>query len=174
MCMWCSYFSVFLNQVHATEGCTGLVSWNCFGSHVGMCVYLCVSVCPPPALITSGMIWCDIDHVWLVKQILRLFPAFNYFIWHLPSIKWIGVTILIQHIVNACQRKLRWFGTNYKRTTRKRSTSLIKVSRQMHSDAFKRRHVFSFTVIILASNNFLLLLKRLITKALEYKAILKL
>ena len=45
--------------------------------------YVCVSlsVCPPPwALITSGMIWCDIDHMRLVKQVLRLFPAFNYFI----------------------------------------------------------------------------------------------
>ena len=43
----------------------------------------------------------------------------------------------------------------------------------MYSDAFKRRPAFSFTVIILASNNFLLLLKSFITKALEYKAVLK-
>ena len=69
---------------------------------------VCVSVCPPPRpLITSGMIWCDIDHVRLVKQVLRLFPAFNYFIRHLPFIKWIGVAILTQHVVNACLRKLR-------------------------------------------------------------------
>ena len=34
---------------------------------------VCVSVCPPPRpLITSGVIWCDIDHVRLVKQVLRL------------------------------------------------------------------------------------------------------
>ena len=43
--------------------------------------YVCLSVCPPPrALITSSMIWCDISHMRLVKQVLRLFPAFNYFI----------------------------------------------------------------------------------------------
>ena len=38
-------------------------------------------VCPPPrALMTSGMIWCDLGHVRLVKQVLRLSPAFNYYI----------------------------------------------------------------------------------------------
>ena len=43
--------------------------------------YVCVSVCPPPrALITRGMIWCDIGRVQLVKQVSWLFPAFNYFI----------------------------------------------------------------------------------------------
>ena len=47
------------------------------------CWYACVclSVCPPPKpLIASGVIWCDIGHVRLVKQVLRLSPAFNYFI----------------------------------------------------------------------------------------------
>ena len=69
---------------------------------------VCVSVCPPPrALITSGVIWCDIGRVRLVKQALRLFPTFNYFIRHLPSIKWMGVAILTEHVVNACQIKLR-------------------------------------------------------------------
>ena len=44
-----------------------------------MCVCVCVSVClPPRPLITSGVIWCDIGRVRLVKQVLRLFPAFNY------------------------------------------------------------------------------------------------
>ena len=68
---------------------------------------VCVCVCPPPRpLITRGVIWCDIDRV-LVKQPLRVFPAFNYFIRQLPSIKWMGVAILTQLVVNACQRKLR-------------------------------------------------------------------
>ena len=72
------------------------------------CVCVCVSVCPPlRPLITSGVIWCDIGRVQLVKQVLRLFPAFNYFIRHLPSIKWMDVAILAQHVVNTCQRKLR-------------------------------------------------------------------
>ena len=75
----------FLNQACTTFGCTRLVSWNCLDSHIGMCG--CVSVCPPPrTLLTSGVIWCDIGRVRLVKQISRLFPAFNYFIWHLPLI----------------------------------------------------------------------------------------
>ena len=46
---------------------------------VHMLVCVCVSVCPSPrALITSGMIWCDIGRVRLVKQVLWLFPAFSY------------------------------------------------------------------------------------------------
>ena len=36
-----------------------LTSWKCFGSRVKMCV--CVSA--PRPLITTGMIWCDIDCV---------------------------------------------------------------------------------------------------------------
>ena len=45
------------------------------------CQYVCVCVClPPRALITSGVILCDIGRVRLVKQVLQLSPAFNYFI----------------------------------------------------------------------------------------------
>ena len=48
-------------------------------AHWYACV--CLSVCPPPrALITSGVIWCNIGHVRLVKQVLWLSSAFNYFI----------------------------------------------------------------------------------------------
>ena len=109
-----------LNQAHVAEGGAHLVSWNYFGSHISMCVYLCVSVCPPPrALIYSGVIWCDTGRVQLVKQVSWLFPAFNYFIWHLPSIKWMSEAILTEHVVNVCERKLRWCGTSYKRITRK-------------------------------------------------------
>ena len=74
---------------------------------VCMCVCVCVFVSAPRALITSGVIWCDIGHVRLVKQVLWLSPAFNYFIQHFPSKEWMGVTILTQHVVNACQRKVR-------------------------------------------------------------------
>ena len=43
--------------------------------------YVCVSVClPPRPLITSGVIWCDIGHVQLVKQASQLFLALNYLI----------------------------------------------------------------------------------------------
>ena len=140
--MW-SVANKFLNRPSA-----GFL--NCFGSRVGMSVRLCP---PPSALITSGVIWCDIGRVQLVKQVSWLFPAFNYsiyFIWHLPSGKWMGVSILTQHVVNTCQRKLRWRITTVatKELPERWSTSFIKVSKQMRSDAFKKRPAFSFTVII--------------------------
>ena len=67
-------------------------------------VHTSVCVSTPKAINNQ---WCDIDRVRLVKQVLRLFPAFNYFIRQLPSIKWMGVAILTQLVVNTCQRKLR-------------------------------------------------------------------
>ena len=69
------------------------------------CVCVCVCVSTSRPLITSGAIWCDIDRVQLVIQVLRLFPAFNYFIRHLLSIKWIGVAILTQHVMSTCLPK---------------------------------------------------------------------
>ena len=96
----------FLNQARGRR----LYAWflEIVLVHVSVCVCVCLSVCPPPRpLITSGVIWCGIDLVRLVKQVLQLFPAFNYFIRQLPSIKWMGVAILTQLVVNACQRKLR-------------------------------------------------------------------
>ena len=64
------------------QGCACLVSWNCFGLCISMSVCVCVCV-PSRALITSGMIWYDIDRVWLVKEVLQFFPAISCFIWHL-------------------------------------------------------------------------------------------
>jgi len=55
-----------------------LVSWNYFCPR---CLYACVCVCPPPMLlITSGVIWCDIELLWLVKQVLGVSLSF---IWQL-------------------------------------------------------------------------------------------
>ena len=73
-------YKLFLNQARAAEGAR---TWflEIALVHTSVCVSVYVSVCPPPrALITSGMIWCAIGHVQLVKQVSRLFPAFNYFI----------------------------------------------------------------------------------------------
>ena len=37
-------------------------------AHRYVCVPVCLSVCPPPReLVPSGVIWCDINHVRLVK-----------------------------------------------------------------------------------------------------------
>ena len=111
--------------------------------HVSVCV--CVSVYPPPrTLIISSIIWCDIDHVWLVKQVLRLFPAFSCFIWHLPSLKCMGVALLTQHIGNTCLRRLRDCGNSYRRTTWKTELFSYKCewenayrhSLQLHSNKF--------------------------------------
>ena len=54
-------------------------------SCVGMCVCL-----PQRPLITSSVMLCDIDRVRLVKQVSRLFPAFNYFIMTLAIDKMYG------------------------------------------------------------------------------------
>ena len=41
---------------------------KCLYACVFACVFACVCVCPPPRLlITSGMMWCDIDPIQLVK-----------------------------------------------------------------------------------------------------------
>ena len=38
-----------------------------------VCVCVCVCVCPRPRLlITSGVIWCDMNLIRLVKQVLQL------------------------------------------------------------------------------------------------------
>ena len=45
----------------------------CMRVCVCVCVCLCVCVCPPPRLlITSGVMWSDMDLIRLVKQVLQL------------------------------------------------------------------------------------------------------
>ena len=96
---------------------------------VCVCVCACLSVClPPRSLITSGTIWCDIGHVWLVKPILVLFTL-------LLSINWKGIALVTRHIVHVrqkCQsschiRHIRRCINNLAVTTR-HSASVIKVS----------------------------------------------
>ena len=66
---------MFLNQAHAAfAACAWFLEIDLVPSSV--CVCVCVSVRPPPkALINSGVIWCDIGHVRLAKQVSRLFPV---------------------------------------------------------------------------------------------------
>ena len=41
-----------------------------------MCLCMCLCVCPPPRLlITSGVIWSDMDPMRLVKQVLQPYMA---------------------------------------------------------------------------------------------------
>ena len=66
--LWKIYSNiVFLNQARAWFLEIDLVCEVC------VCVCVCVSVCPPPRLvITSGVMWRDMDPIWLVKQVLQL------------------------------------------------------------------------------------------------------
>ena len=117
ICIW---------QIAAIYTCSTRCTWAC------MCLvflkllwfvrqYVCVCLCVAPrALITRSMICCDIEHVWLVKHVLPIFPAFSCFIWYLLLIKWIiSMVLLTQHVVNSCQRRLSWCGTSNRRTTQK-------------------------------------------------------
>ena len=77
-----------------------MVSWFAYQ-------YECLSVCLTlRALISSGVIWCDIDHVG--KQVLQLFLALMQLLYmiYLPSVKWMGVSLFTLHVINACQRRL--------------------------------------------------------------------
>ena len=119
---------------------------------VCVCVYVCVcvSVCVSAPESTNNQ-WCDM--VWYrlcVWHKVYSFPLLLITLWHLPSIEWMDVAILTQHVVNACQRKLRWCGTSYETTTQKMERIIYKVSGQMRRTAFKRRPAFGFTVIISA------------------------
>ena len=54
----------FLNQAHADLWPAR--AW--FLRTVSVRMYACVFVCPPPRLlVTSGVMWCDIDPIRLVK-----------------------------------------------------------------------------------------------------------
>ena len=72
---------LFLNQVHMAFGRTPGFLKLIWLPRQYVCVCVWMSVClPPKVLITSGVIWCDIGCMRLVKQVSWLFPAFNYFI----------------------------------------------------------------------------------------------
>ena len=156
------------------HGCS-LVSWNrmlvcmcvCVCVHVSVCV--CVYVCASKlrALITSGVMWCDVSCMWLIKSVLQLFSF-------LPSINWIGLALVTQCIMQTKRRCQSLHHTSHRRSSinylvvvTRRSPSVIKVSGRMRSDKFKRSLGFSFTVMILAWNNFLPLLKSFTNKTLS-------
>ena len=114
---------------------------------------VCVST--PRASITSSM----------------LFLLFSYSIWYLLLIKWMGVALVIQHIVKLMPTKntkvmqyYRYRSNTQHAVATRQSASVIKVSEWMHSNAFKRKlHSNNF----IPKNNFLILLKSFI----DYKAV---
>ena len=75
---WLLYLCMlFKPGVHWLQASACLVSWKCFSADVCMCVCVCVCVfvCVCPSLrllITSGVMWSDMDSIRLVKQGLQL------------------------------------------------------------------------------------------------------
>ena len=61
----------FLNQARAGRRPARAWFHKIDPVRTSVCVCVCVCVCPPPRpLITSGVMWCDIDPRRLVKQVL--------------------------------------------------------------------------------------------------------
>ena len=63
----------FLNQERA--GLWPARAWflEIVSVRTSVCVCVCLCVCPPPRLlITSGVMWHDMDLIQLVKQVLQL------------------------------------------------------------------------------------------------------
>ena len=60
-------------------------------------IYVCVCLCecpPPRLLITSGVLWHDIDPIWLVKQDLQLVLYMTTI-----AVALIGVALALFHIM---------------------------------------------------------------------------
>ena len=54
---------------------------------------VCMYVCPPPRLlITNDVLWCDMDPIWLVKQVLQLLRQ-------LLSVSLVGVTFELKYAI---------------------------------------------------------------------------
>ena len=92
-----------------------------------VCQYVCVrlSVCASTSKGINNQ-WHDMVWYRPWKKNFMAFPAFNYFIWHFPLINWMGVDILTQHVVNTCQRNLRWRDASYKKTIGKTERFIYK------------------------------------------------
>ena len=111
-----------------------------------MCV--CLSVCVSASEAINNQ-WCDIDRVWLVKQVLRLFPLLHM-AFSIDKMDGRGHFNTAHRERLPKKTKVMWYVLATKGLPKRQSPSFIKVSGQMHNNAFKRRLAFSFTVIISA------------------------
>ena len=80
---WHKHTSIFIKP--GTRGrrlCIWFLEIALVRASVCVCVFVCLSVCvsAPKSINNQWHDWCDIGCVRLVKQVSRLFPAFNYFI----------------------------------------------------------------------------------------------
>jgi len=76
----CMYLLIkkILNQVHTDQKLV-----HVWFLEIAFVCNVCMCVCPPPRLlITSGVICCDMEPLWLVKQVLGFSLSF---IWQLKS-----------------------------------------------------------------------------------------
>ena len=110
------------------------------------CVCVCVCVCVSTPKTVN--ILCDIDRVWLVKPILKLFSL-------LLSVNWMGVALVAQHIMhtrpryrNCCHASHGRRHINHLAVATRQSALVIRKGEC--SNKFKTRPGFSFTVIVLA------------------------
>ena len=80
--LYCKVSQCFKLCVCHLQVSVHLVSWNCFCLQMSPCMHACECACacvhararvclPLRALITSGIIWCDIDPLWLVYHIIH-------------------------------------------------------------------------------------------------------
>ena len=142
--------------VFKTGACQLQASMHWFFENALDCVSVCtyVRVCvlcvcsPLRALITSGAILTMCD--WLNK--FMAFPLFSSFILHLLLIKLILVALVNSTSwIPAKKTKVRNAVLKEHPTVATRwGASIMKVSGWIHSDTFKRRLAFSFTVMISA------------------------
>ena len=123
-----------------------LKTWNCFWLLIDM--YACMSA--PNGI--NGL-WHDRDPMWLIKQVLWIFPFLVVFVTlTMDKVNGRGHsnTAHREHLTK--KTKVMWYKLQKEHLTVAtwRSTLIVKVSRQMHSNVFKRKLAFSLTVIISA------------------------
>ena len=120
-------------------------------------VGVCVCVCPPPRALTTshlkGM------HNNQIRQFYSLSVSIVTLAINKLNEFGLSNTVHRECLPKKTKVKQYWLQKDYQGVPASRNVSIIKVSGQMHSNTFKRRLGFHFTVIILTQNNFILIIK---------------